>query len=59
MPLLKKGIKKNIFNYFFREKYESFLSSVEILKGMDGYERSKIADALKEVTCKQNTKVIT
>jgi cAMP-dependent protein kinase regulator len=31
-----------------REKYESFLSSVKILSSMDPYERSKIADALKE-----------
>lgn len=30
-----------------REKYETFLSSVKILKSMDPYERSQIADALK------------
>jgi len=32
-----------------RERYEEFLSKVEILKGMDPYERSKIADVLKTV----------
>ena len=30
-----------------RERYEDFLQKVEILKGMDPYERSKIADVLK------------
>ena len=30
-----------------REKYENFLSTVELLDTMDPYERSKIADALK------------
>lgn len=31
-----------------REKYEKFLESVKLLKGMDAYERSKLADAFKE-----------
>ena len=31
-----------------RETYKNFLSSVHILKNLDVYERSKIADALKE-----------
>lgn len=31
-----------------RQKYEDFLGSVKILQSMDPYERSKIADALKE-----------
>ena len=35
-----------------REFYESFLKSVELLKDMDGYERSKIGDALKSVNFK-------
>jgi len=30
-----------------REKYDEFLSKVELLTTMDAYERSKIADALK------------
>ena len=30
-----------------RDKYDSFLSSVEILKSMDAYERQKISDAIK------------
>jgi len=31
-----------------REKYEDFLKSVTVLQNMDHYERSKLADALKE-----------
>lgn len=31
-----------------REKYEDFLKSVELLSSMDHYERSKLADAIKE-----------
>lgn len=32
-----------------REKYDEFLSKVDLLSTMDAYERSKIADALKPV----------
>jgi cAMP-dependent protein kinase regulator len=31
-----------------REKYEEFLKKVKILQSMDAYERSKLADAIKE-----------
>lgn len=31
-----------------REKYEEFLKSVQLLSSMDHYERSKLADAIKE-----------
>lgn len=31
-----------------RDKYEEFLSSVEILSSMDTYERAKIADVIQE-----------
>lgn len=31
-----------------REKYEEFLKQVKILQNMDEYERSKLADAIKE-----------
>ncbi len=31
-----------------REKYEEFLKSVPVLSSMDHYERSKLADAIKE-----------
>jgi cAMP-dependent protein kinase regulator len=31
-----------------REKYEEFLKQVSILKNMDAYERSKLADAINE-----------
>jgi cAMP-dependent protein kinase regulator len=33
-----------------REKYEDFLKSVELLSSMDHYERSKLADAIKEAS---------
>ena len=51
---IKKYSKINIF----REKYESFLEKIDLLKGMDSYERSKIADALKPVTVKANEYVM-
>lgn len=41
-----------------REKYESFLSKVELLESMDPYERSKIADALKPMKFKVNEFVV-
>lgn len=31
-----------------REKYEDFLKSVKVLQSMDHYERSKLAEAIKE-----------
>lgn len=31
-----------------RDKYEEFLKGVKILQTMDAYERSKLADAIKE-----------
>ena len=42
-----------------REKYENFLANVEILKNMDPYERSKLADAIKDETFKKNDQIIT
>lgn len=48
------SLDQNTFNHIVkdaaskkREKYEQFLGTVELLKGMDPYERSQIADALK------------
>ncbi|EGR29177.1 hypothetical protein IMG5_161270 [Ichthyophthirius multifiliis] len=41
-----------------REMYENFLQSVELLKDMDQYERSKIADAIKSTTFKSHSYVI-
>ena len=41
-----------------REFYESFLKSVELLKDMDGYERSKIGDALKSINFKAGQFVV-
>lgn len=42
-----------------REKYDNFLSSVEILKSMDPYERSKLGDAVKEEAFKKDETIIT
>lgn len=46
---------RNTFNFIVkdaaankREKYEEFLKSVPLLQSMDHYERSKLADAIKE-----------
>jgi len=41
-----------------RNKYEQFLSTVPILTNMDKYERSKIADAIKEVRFNQGDTII-
>ncbi|EGR29661.1 hypothetical protein IMG5_151310 [Ichthyophthirius multifiliis] len=41
-----------------REFYESFLQTVELLKDMDNYERSKIGDALKSITFKKGSYVV-
>uniref|UniRef100_A0A7S3CLM3 Cyclic nucleotide-binding domain-containing protein n=1 Tax=Strombidium rassoulzadegani TaxID=1082188 RepID=A0A7S3CLM3_9SPIT len=41
-----------------RQKYEQFLSTVTILKSMDHYERSKMADAIKESKVKKGEVVI-
>ena len=38
--------------------YESFLSSIEILKGLEPYERAKIADALETRTYEAGQTVI-
>lgn len=35
-----------------REKYEEFLSSVELLNGMEPYERTSLSDAIEEVSYK-------
>jgi len=37
-----------------RAKYEKFLSTVPILQNMDHYERSKLADAVKEIKYGKN-----
>lgn len=48
-------LDRNTFNFIVkdaaqrkRDKYESFLKSVPLLSSMDHYERSKLADAIKE-----------
>jgi cAMP-dependent protein kinase regulator len=41
-----------------REKYEDFLKSVKVLQNMDHYERSKLADAIKEERYNPNDYVI-
>lgn len=49
------SLDRNTFNHIIkravqikREKYDDFLEKVEILKCMEKFERSKIADAFKE-----------
>ena len=41
-----------------RDKYEDFLQSVSILQTVDSYERSKIADAIKEQTFEEGDLII-
>lgn len=41
-----------------RDKYEEFLKGVKILQNMDEYERSKLADAFREVWYKPEEFVI-
>jgi len=41
-----------------REKYESFLKTVKLLETMDVYERSQIADAIKEQTFQPGEAII-
>lgn len=48
-------------NFFFRkkrERYDEFLQTVEILKTMDPYERTKLGDALVEERFKKDDMVI-
>ena len=42
-----------------REKYEEFLSHVNILENMEAYERSKLADAIEEKWFEAGEYVIT
>lgn len=41
-----------------RQQYETFLQTVPILQNMDHYERSKLADAIKEKKVKKNETII-
>ena len=59
-------LDRNTFNHIVkdaaqnkRDRYENFLSSVPILQSIDHYERSKIADAIKEHTFPAGTQIIT
>ena len=45
---LRKNISSSNIISRKREKYEDFLKSVKVLQSMDHYERSKLADAIKE-----------
>ena len=58
-------LDRNTFNHIVkdasqkkRQKYENFLATVPILQNMDHYERSKIADAIKEVKQKKGDVII-
>lgn len=41
-----------------REKYENFLKKVELLKTMDDYERSQVAEAFKDCHFMANERII-
>ena len=54
-PVTLYQLDRNTFNHIVKDaasnkraRYEDFLSSVPILQSIDHYERSKIADAIKE-----------
>ena len=58
-------LDRNTFNHIVkdaaqkkRDKYEDFFATVPILASMDNYERSKIADAIKEHDFAKGDKVI-
>eukprot|EP00347_Sterkiella_histriomuscorum_P007226 403349777 len=58
-------LDRNTFNYIVkdaaarkREIYEDFLKSVKLLQNMDHYERSKLADAIKEEKYEANEFII-
>ena len=59
-------LDRNTFNHIVkdaaqtkRDKYEDFLSSVPILQSIDHYERSKIADSIKELSFAAGTEILT
>lgn len=59
------ALDRETFNYIVkdaamkkREKYEKFLRSVEILKGMDNYQITQISDALKMKNYKKGDFII-
>lgn len=59
-------LDRNTFNYIVkdaaakkRDMYEDFLKSVELLKSMDHYERSKLATVIKEKTFSPNDYILT
>lgn len=59
------ALDRNTFNHIVkdaaakkRERYEEFLTQVKLLKEMDSYERSKLADAFKELHFKTGEFVI-
>merc|ERR1712098_716647 len=58
-------LDRNTFNYIVkdaaakkRNEYEAFLGKVVLLEGMDAYERSQVADALKVEVHKEGGEVI-
>ena len=64
-PCVLWVLDRNCFNHIVkesairkRERYESFLSRVELLENMDPYEKSQIADALRSVSFAQGEYVI-
>lgn len=65
-PVALWQLDRNTFNHIVkdaaqqkRDRYEDFLSSVPILQSIDHYERSKIADSIKEHTYSAGSQIIT
>eukprot|EP01016_Furgasonia_blochmanni_P014051 TRINITY_DN1726_c0_g1_i1.p1 TRINITY_DN1726_c0_g1~~TRINITY_DN1726_c0_g1_i1.p1 ORF type:complete len:288 (+),score=96.16 TRINITY_DN1726_c0_g1_i1:1-864(+) len=64
-PCILFALDRECFNHIVkdasakkREKYENFLSKIEILESMDAYERAKIADALRPMKFKPQEYVV-
>mmetsp|Transcript_15610 Transcript_15610/g.10985 ORF Transcript_15610/g.10985 Transcript_15610/m.10985 type:complete len:234 (+) Transcript_15610:356-1057(+) len=59
------ALDRNTFNHIVkdaaskkRDKYEEFLSQVQLLQTMEPYERSKLADAFKQLSFKEGEYII-
>ena len=64
-PGIIYSLDRNTFNHIVkdaavkrREKYENFLSQVKILESLEPYERTKLADAFKEINYQSGEYVI-
>ena len=65
-PAILYSLDRETFNHIVkqsaidnRNKYEEFLSQVEVLQSLDNYERSKLCDCLNILTFEPNQRIIT